>query len=179
MIGFDISKDVDFCIYGKDNLHKYYENVEYIKKKLNVTSITLEHIMYQYNKHKVKFNEKLDLKEIISRNWSGIELNNGVLSTPRFIEKNSQNIPFKNGLDKLIKVKVLEGFYSVMLPRVAIVEYEGEKYKVYSTLWKFQSFAHRGDILEIYGNVDYDKKVIILDENKYYIKYLEKSSTIL
>lgn len=178
LIGFDISKDVDFSIYGKENLHKYYDNVNYIKNKLNVTSITTEHINYQYDKHKVKFNESCDLKEIISRNWSGIELPNGVLSTPRFIDINNQSIPKKQGEDKLITVKVIEGIYSAMLPRVATVEYKNDKYKVYSTLWKFQSFAHKGDILEIYGNIDEKNKIIMLDENKYYITYMYKSKTI-
>ena len=178
LIGFDISKDVDFCIYGKDNLYKYYKNIDYIRKKLNVTQITSEHIMCQYNKHKIKFDERLDLKEIISRNWSGIELSNGVLSTPRFIEKSYQSIPLKKGTDMFIKVKVLDGFYSVMLPRFAKVSFNNCEYKVYSTLWKFQSFAHRGDILEIYGNVDHDKKLIILDENSHYISYLKKTRNI-
>ena len=40
LIGFDITKDVDFAIYGKDNLIKYYEKMDYIKEKLNVTYIT-------------------------------------------------------------------------------------------------------------------------------------------
>lgn len=178
LIGFDISKDVDFSIYGKENLHKYYENINYLKNKLNVTSITKEHINYQYDKHKVKFNEECDLKEIISRNWSGIELPNGVLSTPRFIDINNQNIPKKQGEDKLIQVKVIEGIYSNMLPRVATVEYKNEKYKIYSTLWKFQSFAHKDDIIKIYANVDEKNKIIILDENKYYISYVKKSNKI-
>lgn len=178
LIGFDISKDVDFSIYEKENLHKYYENINYLKNKLNVTSITKDHINYQYDKHKVKFNKECDLKEIISRNWSGIELPNGVLSTPRFIDVNNQSIPKKQGEDKLITVKVIEGIYSVMLPRVATVEYKNDRYKVYSTLWKFQSFAHKDDVLRIYGNVDEKNKTIILDENKYYINYISKSNII-
>lgn len=179
MIGFDITKDVDFSIYGKDNLYKYYKNIEYIKKKLNVSSISKEHVEYQYNKHKVKFSEKCDLKEIVSRNWSGIELDNGVLSTPRFIDLENMSIPKKCGIDKEVEVKVIEGISSAMLPRVAIVKYNDEEYKVLSTLWKFQSFAHVGDVCKIYGNVDEEKKIIILDDTKCYIKYLEKSDKIV
>ncbi len=179
MIGFDITKDVDFSIYGKDNLYKYYKNIEYIKKKLNVSSISKEHVEYQYNKHKVKFSEKCDLKEIVSRNWSGIELDNGVLSTPRFIDLENMSIPKKCGIDKEVEVKVIEGISSAMLPRVAIVKYNDEEYKVLSTLWKFQSFAHVGDVCKIYGNIDEEKKIIILDDTKCYIKYLEKSDKIV
>lgn len=179
LIGFDIIKDVDFVIYGRNNLFKYYENIDYIREKLHVKSISREHIEYQYNKHKDKFNKKCDLKEIISRNWTGIELDNGVLSTPRFIDESSMTIPSKKGVDKTITVKVLEGFYSVMLPREGVVEYNNEKYKIISTLWKFQSFAHTGDIIEVFGNIDKENKLIILDENKYYIKYVYKSDKIL
>lgn len=179
LIGFDITKDVDFSIYGKDNLYRYYENIEYIKSRLNVSSISEEHAEHQYNKHKVKFSEKCDLKEIITRNWSGIELDNGVLSTPRFIDLEYMSIPQKRGVDKEVEVKVLEGISTAMLPRVAIVTYNNEEYKVLSTLWKFQSFAHVGDACRLYGNVDETKKIIILDDNKYYINYLIKSNKIV
>lgn len=179
LIGFDITKDVDFIIYGKANLHKYYENIVSIKENLKVNSISKEHIEYQYNKHKDKFNKKCDLLEIISRNWSGIELDNGILSTPRFIDKNNIIIPHKRGIEKVIKVKVIEGFYSVMLPRTAKVEYKNEIYEIYSNIWKFQSFAHEGDIIELYASIDEKNKLIILDEYKYYIKYIFKSDKIL
>ena len=66
-----------------------------------------------------------------------------------------------------------------MHPREAIVEYNNETYKVLSSIWKFQSFAHKGDILEIYGNVDNENKLIILDDNKYYISYIHKSKNII
>lgn len=178
LIGFDIEKDVDFVIYKRSNLDRYYKNIDYIKKKCNVTSITKEHIEYQYNKHKVKFNNECDLMEIISRNWSGIELSNGVLSTPRFIDINKMSIPLKKGKDKVIKIKVKEGLTSAMLPRIAKVEYNKEEYVIYSTLWKFQSFAHANDVLEVFANVDEKNKIIIIDECKYYIKYIKKSNKI-
>lgn len=178
LIGFDITKDVDFVIYGKDNLYKYYENINYIQSKLGVTSISPEHIDYQYNKHKVNFSDKCDLKEIVGRNWSGIQLDNGVLSTPRFIDKDDMIIPLKKGSDKLVTVEVIEGIETAMLPRKAKVCYNNDIYTVYSPLWKFQSFAHRGDIIEIFGNVDNKNKLIILDDYKYYINYKYKTENI-
>lgn len=179
LVGFDITKDVDFAIYKRENLYKYYENIEYIKRKLNVTSISLEHADYQYNKHKEKFPSQCDLKEIVKRNWSGIQLANGVLSTPRFIDLNNMSIPKKNGEDKVVTVTVLEGIETAMLPRLAKVMYKEEEYQVLSTIWKFQSFAHTEDILEIYGNINEKEKTIILDDTNYYIKYLKKSEKII
>ena len=51
LIGFDPIKDIDFVIYGLENFKKYHDNIEYIKKYINATSITDEHINMQYNKH--------------------------------------------------------------------------------------------------------------------------------
>ena len=85
LIGFDIVNDVDFIIYGRDNLYKYYNNIDLIKKYCNCTDISDEHIEYQYNKFKNLYNHNCDIKTIISRNWSGIQVDKGILSTPRFI----------------------------------------------------------------------------------------------
>lgn len=174
LIGFDIIKDVDFVIYGMDNLKKYYEYNDYIKNKLNANYISEEHILEQYNKHKNRFPKECDLKKIIAHNWSGIMLENNVLSTPRFIDYNNYIIPKKEGIDTEIRVTVTEGLYSSLLPRVAKVLYNDIEYTVISSIWKYQSFAYKDDELLIYANVDHNKKLIIIDEDYYYIKYLKK-----
>jgi hypothetical protein len=178
LIGFEVEKDIDFVIYGLENLHLYYANNEKIKNRLNAHFISSEHIDYQYMKHKIKFPGICDLKEIISRNWSGLQLDNGVLSTPRFIDPRYTITPNKKGEDKLIQVEVCESITSALLPRVAKVIYNNEIYTMIASLWKFQSFAHNGDIMNVYANVDEEDKLIILDENKYYINYLSKSNLI-
>ena len=172
LIGFDIIKDVDFIIYGIDNLNRYRANNYYIKEKTNTGFITKKHVEHQYGRYKDKYPKECDLKKIIKRNWSGIQVKEGVLSTPRFIDKNFTNIPEKEGEDKLIKVKVIDGTKSDLLPRVADVLYNGIIYKIITQMWKFQSFARDGDEMWIYGNVNEDKKIIILDEYKYYIKFV-------
>lgn len=173
LVGFDIIKDVDFIIYEKENLYKYYDNIELIKNYCNCTDITSEHIEYQYNKFKDQYNNNCDLKEIISRNWSAIQVKEGVLSTPRFIFSERQNIPEKKGVDQIIKVKVIDGLESTCCPRYCKLEYNNEIYDFYSSVWKYQSFAKTNDILEMYANVDIENKIIIIDNpKKYYIKYL-------
>ncbi len=171
LIGFDIIKDVDFIIYGLDNLEKYRNNNNFIKEKTNTKFISEKHIDHQYQKYKDKYPEECDLKEIIKRNWSGIQVKEGVLSTPRFIDKNFTNIPEKKGKDKLVKVKVINGKKSDLLPRVANVLCNGETYKIITQMWKFQSFAKKDDIFWVYGNVNEDDKIIILDNYNHYIKF--------
>lgn len=178
LIGFDIIKDVDFVIYGIDNLERYYQHNDYIKNKLNANYISNEHILEQYNKHKNRFPKECDLKEIISRNWSGIMLENNVLSTPRFIDRNNYIIPSKNGIDSKIQVKVVDSLSSSLLPRIAKVLYDNSEYTVISSIWKYQAFAHKNDELLIYGNVDHNKKLIIIDEDYYYIQYIKKEKNI-
>ena len=178
LIGFDIIKDVDFAIYGIENLKKYYQNCSYIKRKLNVQYISEQHILYQYNKHKHRHPQSCDLKEMISRNWSGITIEDDILSTPRFIDIHNMYIPKKEGINQLIEAKVVDGLTSTLLPRQAKVIYNHTEYTIFSPFWKFQSFAKKDDILIIYGNVDAKKKVIILDDDTHYIRYKTKGHFI-
>lgn len=178
LIGFDIIKDVDFVIYGIDNLKKYYQYNDYIKNKLNANYISNDHVLEQYKKHKNRFPNECDLKEIISRNWSGIMLENNILSTPRFIDNNNYITPIKKGIDTKIQVKVINGLQSALLPRTAKVIYNNDEYTIISSIWKYQSFAHKNDELLIYANVDHNNKLIIIDEDYYYIKYIKKGKNI-
>ena len=173
LIGFDITKDVDFVIYGRDNLNLYYNYNDYIKNRINATYITKEHMKHQYEKHKNNYSSKCDLFEIISRNWSGVQICEGVLSTPRFVDLDNQVSP-KDGEKQIVQVEVISGLESAMLPRFAEVLYEGEKYKLISNVWKYQSFAKSGDILECLGVVDKISKTIYLSDNECYIKYLNE-----
>lgn len=177
LIGFDITKDVDFVIYGEDNLKKYYQNNDYIKDHINATYISKEHILHQYEKHKDNYSPQTDLLEIISRNWSGVQIKEGVLSTPRFIT-NITTIPNYTDNLEVINVEVIDGLTSACFPRYASVLYKGEYYTMITPLWKYQSFAHRHDIIECLAHVDEETKTIFLPTNECYIKYINKSPLV-
>ena len=171
LIGFDPIKDIDFVIYGLDNYKKYYDNILYIRNYIGATSITPSHINKQYNKHKNNYSDKCDLKKIISRNWSGVELENGVLSTPRFVIDGYIS-PIKKGIDATHIVEIIDGTLSDFVPRRAKALLNGIEFEIISPIWKFQSFARDKDKMEIYGNYDFNNHVIILDERSHYIKYI-------
>lgn len=179
MIGFDIIKDIDFVIYGYDNMKRYYDNLNKIMEYTNSTSINKKHIEYQYNKHRVDYSSQTDLLEIVSRNWSGIQVDENVLSTPRFIDRNNQHIPIDDSSRCVIRCEVIEGFKSSMLPRSSKVLYDGKLYTILSCLWKYQSFLRRGDIIECLGCVNNDLKTITLYDNECYIKFIKKGKNIL
>lgn len=170
LIGFDIKKDVDFVIYGKNNLNKYYENSNFIKAYTNTNSISKEHIEYQLKKYGKKYNDENDLEKILNRNWSGIELDNGILSTPRFLIDGTYKIPERTGEDRLIECKVISGITSSCMPRFIDVLYQNEIYKLITPFWMFQSFACDNDKLIVYGNVNDSDKTILLSKKQDYIK---------
>lgn len=174
LVGFDITKDVDFIIYGKDNLKKYYDHNNLIKEYTNSTYINEKHIIYQYQKHRPNYHPKTDLEEIIRRNWSGIQINEDVLSTPRFIDKNNQHIPPDNNTREKITFEVIEGLQTAMLPRKAKVLYNNEEYTVLSCLWKYQSFLRKGDVVETIASINKELKTITLVDYNCYVKFLKK-----
>lgn len=172
LIGFDITKDVDFVVYGNKNLEKVYKNIDLIKNRLNATSISPLHIEYQYNKHKHFYSDECDLFKIIGRNWSGVQIKEGVLSTIRFIDIDHQVIPNIEGEKKKIICRITNGLPSTAFPRRVPCEVNGEEYLIYSSNWKYQSFARTGDLIELYGKVDDNKKAILLEDREDYIKFL-------
>lgn len=179
LIGFDITKDVDFVIYGYDNLEKYYKNRDFIREYTNSTTISQKHIDYQYNKHKIYYSDKTDLLEIISRNWSGIQIEDGVLSTPRFVERNNQHMSVPTGKTKVVRLEVLDGLGSSMLPRKCKVLYNNQEYLLMTCIWKYQSFLRKGDIIECLCDINDDLKVLILSDVNYYIKFIKKGNSII
>lgn len=179
LIGFDLIKDIDFVIYGTKNLKLYHKFNDYIKEKVGATYITKKHIDYQYDKHKDKYSSKTDLKEIISRNWSGIQIKDGVLSTPRFIDRANQKLLCDSGNRKKVVCRVTSGLTSAMLPRWGEVIYNNETYKVKTWLWKYQSFLKDGDVIECLADVNDNLKTITLHDKECYIKYLKKGEDII
>lgn len=174
LIGFEIIKDVDFIIYGIDNLYKYYENNDFIKNYIGASYITPSHIKHQYEKHKNLYPQKCDLLEIISRNWSGVQIKEGVLSTPRFIDRENMLTPIINSELETITCRVISSIESNLFPRRGKVIFENEEYTIMTNRWKFQSFLRDDDIIECLGRVDRQKKVITLNDKDSYIRYLNK-----
>lgn len=172
LIGFDLKKDVDFVIYGQENLHLYAQNANFIKAYTNTNFISKEHIDYQLNKYGSRYNKNTDLKTILERNWSGIQLQSGVLSTPRFILEDHYEIPCRDGEDKMITCKVLSGLSSAYMPRFVNVLYQDEEYKLITPFWMFQSFAKDNDKLLIAGNVNEKNKTILLSNKNDYLKFV-------
>lgn len=172
LIGFDVIKDVDFIIYGINNLLKYWEKHYEVKAMTHTHFITDDHVAYQYQKYKHLYHEKMDLVPILERNWSGIYVKPGVLSTPRFIINGDFEIPPENGEDKVIKCLVLDGLTTACFPRHATVLYNDKIYELYTPFWMLQSFARDGDLLELCGNINEASHTIVLASSNHWVRFL-------
>ena len=172
LIGFDIIKDVDFVVYGLNNLETCYKNIKIFQQKIGATSISSKHIDYQYNKHNASYNSNYDLKTIISRNWSGVQIKDGVLSTIRFVDESNQQIPKIDAQKRILTGYVVDWLKSALVPRKATVCIDNENYTIYTHYWKLQSFARDKDKIIVYGKVDFDNKIIVVEDNDDYIKFI-------
>lgn len=171
LLGFPISKDIDFIIYGMDNLKKYHDNIKLIRECTGTRPITLQHIEYQYYKYRNLYNSKTDIRSIISRNWSGLQIGLGALSTPRFIINNDP-IPSCVGNDQVISCEVISGLISACYPRQAKVLLNGDIYTILTPFWMYQSFAKDGDHLLVCGDINHDTKTILLLNSNHWIQFI-------
>lgn len=169
--GFPIKKDVDFIIYGKENLKKYYENQMFVKAYMDADYISVEHTEYQYSKYKELYSPKMDLKKILSNNWSGIQLKNGILSTPRFISEKYMDIPKIDGENEIMYGTVMNSLNSSCTPRYFNLSIDSNDYTVITPFWMLQSCVRDGDHIEIYGNTDHVKKIILMIDKTHYMKF--------
>lgn len=174
LCGFPIIKDVDFIIYGKDNLIRYYENQLFVKAYMDADYISTEHIEYQYNKYKHLYSPLMDLKYILSNNWSGIQLRDGVLSTPRFIIDENMDIPEITGNNEIIIGTIYNSLTSSCTPRIFSLSTNKGEYTVITPFWMLQSCVRDNDKIKIFGKINHSKKIILLIDKEHYLQRIKK-----
>lgn len=171
LCGFPIIKDVDFIIYGKENLEKYYENQLFVKAYVDADYISNAHVEYQYEKYKHLYSSKMDLKRILSNNWSGLQLSNGVLSTPRFIIDENFDIPEITGGNEMIVGTVYNSLTSSCTPKIFNITTEKGNYTVITPFWMLQSCVRDDDKIKLFGKINHEKKIILLITKEHYLQY--------
>ena len=166
LIGFNIEKDVDFVIYGKENCKKIKNNIKFIREYLGATEITNDHIKYQINKYKGRFSEFNNFDKMLCNKWSSIQIKDGILSTIRFAYK--ENEVYENYFDRKIisivkiKGKVIDDFGTNFCPRTFTVNANGKNYIIATYFWIYQSCVKNDMEIEIIGNLR-ENNIITLD----------------
>ncbi|WP_373262296.1 hypothetical protein [Hungatella hathewayi] len=171
LCGFPVIKDVDFTIYGKENLEKYHKNQLFVKAYMGADYISKEHVEYQYHKYRHLYSPQMDLMQILSNNWSGIQLSNGVLSTPRFIIDENFDIPKISNHNETIVGTVYNSLTSSCTPRIFSLATEKGNYTVITPLWMLQSCVRDNDKIKLFGEIDHSEKIILIITKEHYLQY--------
>jgi predicted nucleotidyltransferase len=171
LIGFDVEHDIDYVVYGIKSYNLVKSNIKYIRRKLNVTSITNEHINYQSKKYKSLYSEENELDKILKHNWAGLQFKQGVLSTIRFIKKNKHYIDLK-GEEKTIEGIVISDKDTNFLPRVGTIKTDNGDIKVITYFWMFNAFLNNDEKVLIKGVYNKERSELYLVNREHWIKYL-------
>ena len=171
LIGFEVSKDVDFVVYGKDNEMVVRNNIDEIKRLVGAKDISLEHIKYQVKKYSQIHSDKNSFLEMLGNKWSSLQIGN-ILSTIRFVRYTSECTfdLFTPGEDFIFSGEVILE-ESSFFPRVFYLSKDNHKIRVITYFWAFQSCVKNGDAVVVFGSYDKNKDTIYLSKKEHYIKY--------
>jgi predicted nucleotidyltransferase len=172
------NSDVDFVVYGKENLIKLKKNFDLFLRKNMIEKPTKEQLFASIK------NKKLDqyyhfpadwILKIFQRRWSGIYINDNIKFI-RFALKEKEipeNIYYITPPINEIRVrgKVVDSFGSHFTPRVIKVRIDEKLFEVVSYYWLFFSCVRDGEEVEIFGNYRKNSKgdFITLDKPEHYI----------
>ncbi|MBT4373652.1 hypothetical protein HN832_00135 [archaeon] len=175
MLGFEIIKDVDFIVYGLANFKIIKKNIKKIKEILHTSDITPEHIDYQIKKYAFLYSSENQFGKILQRNWAGIQIGKGVLSTIRFVyfnDESPKDLFIKFGAKTILKGIVVESEGTNFVPRIAFIDSPFGRIRILSYFWMFNSFLKKGEEIKICGDYCEENKTIYLSDDDSWIKYL-------
>ncbi len=170
-------KDIDFAIYGIDNLIAAKNGMEKLLEHFGFTHISDEHIRYHAEKFGKQFSPSVNtFEKTLANKWSSIQIAPGLLNTLRFVYKENEipPNPVVCGVKTAVKItgNVIDDIGSNFMPRVFIVQSDTIKYTVVTYCWSFQLCVKNGDRVEIAGNLHDDGKTVSLDAPIHGIKIL-------
>ncbi len=171
------AKDIDFAIYGFENLHKMKNGIEKLLNHFDFTHISKEHILY----HKDKFGKYFDssinsFEKTLANKWSSIQIAPGLLATLRFVYKPDEipRNPIASPVDSPVRIEgvVTKDIGTNFMPRVFEIKTKNGNYSVVNYFWGFQECVKNGDQVLITGNLHKDGKIISVDAASHGIKIL-------
>jgi len=177
LIGFDIVRDVDFVVYGRENCLKVAKNIEKIRNLVGAKSISKEHVDYQAKKYCPFLSRKSTLKRIFGHNWAGLQISKNILSTIRFVhypDEAPRDIEIEKDELVVVKGKVIEDFGTNFVPRIGYILSRGKRIRVLTYNWMFNSLLRMGENVMIKGSYNKDNKTLYISDNrKHWIRILD------
>ncbi|MDD5418208.1 MAG: hypothetical protein PHW96_05015 [Candidatus Nanoarchaeia archaeon] len=176
LIGFEMVKDYDFVVYGKENCRSLIEKIEGLKSKLKITGITKEHINYQTEKygkfHSPKYNS---FEKMLKNKWSSLQFGKGILSTIRFVygEDEIPENPFKYSIKYETESEgiVIDDFETNFCPRSFLIKTNSGIKKVSTYYWAYQSCVKKGMKVKIKAN-ERENRTLTIDSPNQGVKIL-------
>ena len=183
LLGFPVTRDVDFAIYGMANVRKLKVGIESIRSKLALGKISQAHILYQRKKYSAWHNlANTNFEKTLLNKWSSLQVKPGLLTTIRFGFKDDEipaeykSIRFEDRLaknaDVTIEGKVLDEFYTNFCPRMFTIKTDdGQKITIWTHFWAYQACVKIGDKVRLVGKL-VKPKTVVLSEKLHGIKIL-------
>lgn len=175
LLGFDVVKDIDFVVYGKENCKTVLENLDLLRSRIGCEPISQEHIQYQVKKYGKIYSSENDFQKILSRNRAGMQMSSTVLSTVRFVYNRSEeprDIAVQGGKEITLEGKVGNSFGFNFVPRIASVDSEIGNIRLLTYNWMFKSCLRDGDKVKVHGEYCEDNRTLYLSKKEHWLKYL-------
>jgi len=175
LIGFEIEKDVDFVVYGKENCIKVMNNIDFIRKYVKANKISKNHINYQSKKYSLFLTPKNDFKKMLRNKWSSLQIAKGLLNTIRFVYKINEmpkDIEINKGKEKVFSGKVTDSFDTNFVPRIFYIDSCGKLIRVLSYFWAYQSCVKNRQKVKVFGNYDKKNNTLYLSKKNHWIKII-------
>lgn len=173
-------KDIDFVIYGLENMRRVKAAITSLRERLNANPISPDHIKYHAYKFGRCFSPDLNSFNLtLANKWSSLQLAPGLLSTLRFSYKKSElpTNPISGrplGLIQL-KGKVVTDEGTNFMPRTfGLITSRSEIWQVVTYFWGFQSAVKIGDEIKVSGQL-HTGNVISVDAGDHGIKILDSA----
>jgi len=159
-------KDIDFVIYGLENMRLVKESIEQVRSRLGASGISPEHAAYHAQKFSGILGPQTTLEKTLSRKWPSLQLAPGLLATLRFVCQPDEVLPDSWALEKVEEVvisgEVIDADYAVFMPRRFTVQTESGTYQVVIPYWGFHGCVQEGDRVEIGGVMLSDEQTVAL-----------------
>jgi predicted nucleotidyltransferase len=168
-LGFKQCKDVDFIIYGTNNMLRLKKMIATFKKNLNLYNHTIKHAVYQAEVHGKHFDRKInDLLFCLLNKWSTCAFTESLTTTIRFVDTQSKSGQMLRSLLRDSKNMSSFSFKGVVsnsegtsfMPRTFTVSNGNKSYNVFSPLWIFHQCVKNNDLVKVTGWVN-DNTIIL------------------
>lgn len=165
-LNFKSAKDVDFVIYGFENMLRVKKNIAQLKNRVGLYNHTFAHAQYQAAAHgNFLSKERNNLLMCLIRKWSSCSVNENLTATLRFVDDSQMTgEELKNfflnreGRETVtFRGSVSGADNTSFMPRRFFLTSSATTREIVSPLWIFHQCVRDNDFVEVTGALIDDK----------------------